>query len=137
MMAAGGIEPASGNAQGRKCVQMRYNVSSLDPDWNQPVKLNFDSIAAIPREGSPCKDILHRFETNASAQALGVTVSCTDNVTGDVVRGPKDYVLTVESFDEVNRTLEEVESALERYLDFHVSGPWTFSIDNINSYIIK
>lgn len=136
-MAAGGIEPASGDAQGRKCVRMRYNVSSLDPDWDQPVKLNFDSIAAAPREGSPCKDILHRFETNASAQALGVTISCTDNVTGDVVRGPKDYVLTVESFDETSRTLEEAESDLGRYLDFHISGPWTFSIGNINSYITE
>ena len=131
----GGMIPASSRAPGKMCGYLRYDISDLDPDWDAPVTFGIMEMTAIPREGSPCKDIMHRYETNSAAQALGFTLSCEDNAASDIVRGPKDYILKVESFDSSKWTEEEALEAVEKLLDFQISGPWTFRIEHISYYL--
>ncbi|MBQ6517891.1 MAG: hypothetical protein IJI14_04170 [Anaerolineaceae bacterium] len=131
----GGKVPATAEAPGRQCSFMRFPVDGLSIDPEDTLSFVVREMRAAPREGSPCKDILHRFETNAAAQALGITLQCEDNVTDEWIRGPKDYILTVDTFDSTRWTREEIQSEIERILEPNIPGPWQFEIENIGSYL--
>lgn len=128
----GGMIPATADSQGKMCGRMRYNITDLGPDLNRPLTLSISDLFASPREGSPCKDILHRFGTSSAAQDLGVALSCKDEAPDGPVHSPKEYTLTVDSFDtEKWAGEEEALAAAERALDYRISGPWVFQIENI------
>ena len=131
----GGMVLPTAEAPGKICGQVRYDITDQDPDWSLPLTFSIRELFAIPREGSPCRDILHRYDTNSAAQALGVTLSCQDAVADDSVRGPQDYMLTVESFDGTKWTQEEAAAEIERLLNDRISGPWVFRIPDISKFI--
>lgn len=124
----GGKTPATAEHNGRICGTLSYDVTALDLDHYAPLIITVRSLFANPREGSPCKNILHRFETNAAAQALGVTLICSDDISSETIRGPKDYVLSIQSYDSTKWTQEEAMQKIEKLLDSQISGPWVFEI---------
>ena len=124
----GGKTPATAELNGRICGTLSYDVTALDLDHYAPLIITVRSLFANPREGSPCKHILHRFETNAAAQALGVTLTCSDDISSETIRGPKDYVLSIQSYDSTKWTQEEAMQKIEKLLDSQISGPWVFEI---------
>ena len=132
----GGKVPATAEEPGRQCSFMRFPVDGLSIDPEDTLNFVVREMRAAPREGSPCKDILNRFETNAAAQALGVTLQCEDNIKDEWIRGPKDYILTVDTFDSTRWTREEIQSEIERILEPNIPGPWQFEIENIGSYLL-
>ena len=93
------------------------------------------SLFAPAREGSPCKDIMRRYETNAAAQAIKVSLSCEDNIADEWIRGPKDYILTVTDWDRERMTQEEAQEKIEGFLDFDIEGNWTIEINDARKYI--
>lgn len=130
----GGMVSPTADAPGKICGQVRYDITDQDLDWSLPLTFSIRELLAAPREGSPCQDILHRYDTNSAAQALGVTLSCRDDAADDSVRGPQDYILTVETFDETKWTQEEAAAEIERLLNYSISGPWVFRIPDISEY---
>ena len=125
----GGMTPATAEHTGRVCGTLGYDVMGLSLTPQDPLTIIVQSLLANPREGSPCKNILHRFETNAAAQALGVTLTCSDDISSETIRGPKDYALSIQSYDSTKWTKEDVLQEIERLLDFRIDGPWGFEIE--------
>ena len=124
----GGMTPATAEHTGRVCGTLGYDVTGFGLTLQDPLTIAVQSLLATPREGSPCKNILHRFETNASAQALDVTLSCSDDISSETIRGPKDYTLSIQSYDSTKWTKEDVLQEVEKLLDFRIEGPWVFSV---------
>lgn len=122
----GGMTPATAEHTGRVCGRLGYDVTGLGLILRDSLTIAVQSLLANPREGSPCKNILHRFETNAAAQALGITLTCSDDISSDTIRGPKDYTLSIQSYDSTKWTKEDVHQEVERLLDLHIDGPWIF-----------
>ena len=133
--ANGGMIPSTSEKQGRTCGQLGYDVTDLKLDWSQPLSIGIRSLFAPTREGSPCQDIMHRFETNAAAQTMKVSLSCDDNIADEWIRGPKDYILTVTGWDQKRMTQEEAQTKIEELLNFDIEGNWTFIIDNPYIYL--
>ena len=127
--APGGKVSASAEHIGRICGTLSYDITGVDPEPYDSLTITVQNLIAPSRDGSPCKDILHRFETNASAQALGVTLICSDDVACDTIRGPKNYTLSIESYNSAKWTREEALQVVEKLLDFQISGPWIFKIN--------
>lgn len=126
----GGMTPATAEHTGRVCGTLGYDVTGLGLTLQDPLTIAVQSLLANPREGSPCKNILHRFETNnAAAQALDVTLSCLDDISSETIRGPKDYTLSIQSYDSTKWTKEDVLQEVEKLLDFRIDGPWVFNIE--------
>ena len=133
--ADGGMISATAEKQGRICGQLGYDITEMELDWSQPLSIRVRALFAPAREGSPCKDILHRYETNAAAQAMKVSLSCDDNIADEWIRGPQDYILTVTDWDREEMTQEEVLAKIEELLDFNIEGNWTFKMNNAYEYI--
>ena len=127
-LAIGGVVPATAERPGRICGQLGYDITGLEPDWNKPLVLTVRTIFAQPGEGSPCQDILHRFETNSQAQSMGIRLSCIDNVDNEWVREPENYTLTVEDWDHQKWTQAEAQEMIEDILDYVIEGNWKFEI---------
>lgn len=126
----GGMTPATADHTGRVCGTLGYDVTGLGLTLQDPLTIAVQSLLATPREGSPCKNILHRFETNAAAQALDVTLSCSDDISSETIRGPKDYTLSIQSYDSTKWTKKDVLQEVEKLLDFRIDGPWVFDHTN-------
>ena len=125
----GGKTPATAEHTGRVCGTLGYDVTGLGLTLQDPLTIAVQSLLANPSEGSPCKNILHRFETNATAQALDVTLSCSDDISSETVRGSKDYTLSIQSYDSTKWTKKDVLQKVEKLLDFRIDGPWVFNIE--------
>lgn len=131
----GGYVSATDEKQGKICSRLEFDITDLNLDWDLPLIIRFQCLMAIPREGSSCKDLLRRFETNTKAQFLKVKLSCTDDIENDWIRGPKDYILTVTDWDREKMTQEEAQTKIEELLNFNIEGNWTIVIDNALEYI--
>ena len=132
---SGGMTAASGSKPGRICGQLGYDITDISLDWSEKLTLGIRDLFAAPREGSPCKDIMHRYETNCAAQALDIELSCTDNITDEWIMGPKDFILTVSGWDHEKWSQEEAQAEIEKLLDYRVEGNWTFTINEPKKYI--
>ena len=126
----GGMTPATVEHNGRICRTLGYDVTGLDLDQYAPLIITVQRLLATPREGSPCNNILHRFETNAAARALSVTLTCSDDISSDTIRGPKNYTLSIQSYDSTKWTREVALQEVEKLLDFQIDGPWVFEINS-------
>ncbi len=126
----GGMTPATAEHTGRVCGTLGYDVMGLSLTPQDPLTIIVQSLLANPREGSPCKNILHRFETNAAVQALDVTLSCSDDISSETIRGPKDYTLSIQSYDSTKWTKKDVLQEVEKLLGFRIDGPWVFDHTN-------
>ena len=125
----GGITPATAEHTGRICGTLGYDVTGLGLDRSAPLTIIVQNLFAPSREGSPCQNIMHRFETNTAAQALGVTLTCSDDITSDTVRGPKNYALSIQSYDSTKWTKDEILCKVEKLLNFQIDGLWVFEIN--------
>ena len=126
---------ASKDAQGEICGQLQYDLTNVQMTDNDSISLVISELYAAPREGSPCDDILHRYETNLEAQKMNLHLSCVDKYESDDIRSDIDYILTAESFNESTDSIETIQKEIEKILSPHVEGNWTFYIDNISEYI--
>lgn len=125
--------PATGEEPGKICVQLRYDNANISTD--DTVSLAIRELYAVPREGSPCKDILHRYRTNSKAQKLNVELSCSENFENDIIRSTKDYILDIDSYDELKGSPADLLKEIEEILSPHIEGNWTFHIENLSKYI--
>ena len=134
--ANGGMITATTEKQGRICGQLGYDVTGMKLDWSQPLSIRIRSLFAPAREGSPCKDIMRRYETNAAARAMKVSLSCDDNISDEWIRGPKNYILRVVDWDRERMSQEEAQTKVEEFLDFDIDGHWTITIENPMDHIV-
>lgn len=84
--ANGGMIPATAEKQGRICGQLGFDITGMKLDWSQPLSIGVSALFAPAREGSHCKDIMCRYESNAAAQAMKVSLSCDDNKDEEMFR---------------------------------------------------
>ena len=114
---------ADGKNSGIRCMYIRYRIE--DPEKiTLPIQFTMRDVYMLPREIPACQNLQYRLDTNPKAQAYGITVNCTG--------GEQQSDMSVQLADfSKSTTQEEAQKVLDGIVAGEVSGPWEFTIDQI------
>jgi hypothetical protein len=116
-------EKADGNKHGKRCVLVYYRIDDLE-SITAPIQFSIDDFEARPLEMfSACQNFQERLATSPKAKAYGLRAKCIENSDGSFSVMLDGHAASVAK-DKANQALDEIAQGL-------VTGPWVFTIDEI------
>lgn len=114
---------ADGSKYGKRCVAVRYKIEDLDA-ITTPIQFGIEELYAVPREGHACERLQERLDTNPKAKAYGLKVKCSE------VESSTQLSVELVDYDKV-MDKDEAKKVLDDIVQGSFTGPWTFSINEI------
>lgn len=116
-------EKANGNKVGKRCALVRYRIDDLE-SISTPIEFTVINFEARPLEMfSACQNFQERLATNPKAKAYGLKAKCKENGDGSFSVSLDGHAKSVAK-DNASKALDEIAQGV-------VSGPWVFTIDEI------
>lgn len=107
---------------GRRCALVRYRIDEME-GVTTPMQFTLLGYWAVPREMPPCENLQQRLKTNPNAQAYGLKIKCSydDQMGLSVALSGKAPSIAQ----------EKAQQALDEIVKGEISGPWVFTITEI------
>jgi hypothetical protein len=116
-------EKANGNKVGKRCALVRYRIDDLE-NITTPIEFTILNFEAKPLEMfSACQNFQERLATSPKAKAYGLRAICTENSDGSFSVILNDHANSVAK-ENANKALDEIAQGI-------VTGPWVFTINEI------